>query len=100
MITAHDVIRGMALRLSDETNPIPPEELQKDAKQEYLNAEARFKETLKAIDSNAVAEKVKQAAMCMAYAYGDLYAEKGIRLGMRFIAEQVFQPEIEEGRPV
>ena len=44
MITAHDVIRGMALRLSDETNPIPPEELQKDAKQEYLNAEARFKE--------------------------------------------------------
>ena len=55
---------------------------------------------MNAIDSNAVAEKVKQAAMCMAYAYGDLYAEKGIRLGMRFIAEQVFQPEIEEGRPV
>ena len=100
MITAHDVIRGMALRLSDETNPIPPEELQKDAKQEYLDAEARFKETLKAIGIEAVAEKVKQAAMCMAYAYGDLYAEKGLRLGMRFIVEQVFQPEIEEGRPV
>ena len=100
MITAHDVIRGMALRLSDETNPIPPEELQKDAKQEYLDAETRFKETLKAIGIEAVAEKVKQAAMCMAYAYGDLYAEKGIRLGMRFMAEQIFQPEKEEGRPV
>ena len=100
MITAHDVIRGMALRLSDETNPIPPEELQKDAKQEYLDAETRFKETLKAIGIEAVAEKVKQADMCMAYAYGDLYAEKGIRLGMRFMAEQIFQPEKEEGRPV
>lgn len=64
MITTHDVIRGMALRLSDEVSHIPPEELQKDAKQEYLNA------------------------------------EKGIRLGMRFMAEQIFQPEKEEGRPV
>lgn len=67
MITTHDVIRGMALRLSDEMSHIPPEELQKDAKQEYLNAEARFNETLKAIDGKAVAENVKQAAMCMVY---------------------------------
>ena len=100
MITTHDVIRSMALRLSDEMSHIPSEELQKDAKQEYLNAEARFNETLKAIDGKAVAENVKQAAMCMVYLYGDLYAEKGIRLGMRFMAEQVFRPEKEEGRPL
>ena len=100
MITTHDVIRGMALRLSDEVSHISPEELKKDAKQEYLNAEARFRETLKAIGIEAVAENVKQAAMHMAYLYGDLYAEKGIRLGMRFMAEQIFQSEKEEGRPV
>lgn len=100
MFTSHDAIRNMALRLSDEISHLPLEELQKDAQQEYLDAEARFDETLKEIGSDAIADRVKQAAMYMTYHYGDLYAEKGIRLGMQFMAKQVFRPEKEEGRPV
>lgn len=100
MMTSHEMVRIMAMRLGDEESHLTKEDLQKDAKKEYIKAEKRFRETLKGIKDEDVADHVRQEAMMMVYAYGDLYAEKGIRLGMRFMAEQVFSPEKEEGRAV
>ena len=88
-MTTHEVIRNMALRLGDEESHFTKSELRENAEQAFQQAKHDFEIALKDITSDVISSHVLETAMIMVYAYGDWLAEKGIRLGMQVMAEQV-----------
>lgn len=100
MMNSHDMIRYMTFRMTDEVSHIPMETLRRDAEKTYRKSKKEFEKIFEEIVTGPKADELYNAAMSMTYAYGDLLGEKGIKMGMRFIAEQVFAPDDENKRPI
>lgn len=94
-MTSHEIMRQLVFGLSNDggVSEVSDELLQKEAESVWKEAERIFKKALNQIEDENLREQLHDTAYAMTYAYGDLYGEKGIRMGMRFIMEEVLKPE-------